>query len=84
MFRKIYYALGIGVSLLYMGGNLISFKTPGTPVMQNLGGIRIERGKYIPPPPPGTTGSGGGGGGYTGSGSGGGSYPSGGGYSGGK
>lgn len=77
MFRKIYYALGIGISLLYMGGNLISFKTPGTPVMQNLGGLRIERGKYVPPPPPGTRSGGGGGGGGS-------SYPSGGGYSGGK
>lgn len=76
MFRLIYYALGIGISAVYMGGMIISsfdFSTPKTPTVQKLGGLRIERGKYIPPPPPGTSGS------RSGS-----TYPGGGGYSGGK
>lgn len=77
MYSKIYYAIGAGIILLYIGANLISglTKNIGTPQANSFGKMRMERGKYVYVPPRTT---------YGGGGSGGSSYPSGGGYSGGK
>jgi hypothetical protein len=74
MFNKIYYAIGAGIILLYVGGSLVSMLTKniGTPQARSVGVMRMEKGKYVYVPPTRSTRSGGG------------SYPSGGGYSGGK
>lgn len=72
MYNKIYYAIGIGIIVLYIGSSLVSSLTKriGTPTARSFGVMRIEKGKYVYVPPSRS--------------SGGGSYPSSGGYSGGK
>lgn len=79
MYNKIYYAIGVGIIVLYVGASLVGMVTRniGTPQVRAFGKMRMEKGKYVYVPP--STSS------YPRGGStGGSSYPSGGGYSGGK